>query len=75
MEKLCLACNQPIEENAVFCSKYGTNQKEVLENINTDTWRKPMIRAFIGLYKGAWCLVGAWIYLTKLNEIIQNGFE
>ena len=37
MEKLCLSCNQPIEENAVFCSKCGTNQKEVLENINTDT--------------------------------------
>ena len=34
MENLCLVCNQSIEENAVFCSKCGTNQKEVLEKEN-----------------------------------------
>lgn len=28
------------------------------ENINTDTRRKPIIRAFIGFQNGAWCLVG-----------------
>ena len=28
------------------------------ENINTDTRRKPMIRAFVGFQNGAWCLVG-----------------
>ena len=35
MENLCLVCNQSIEENAVFCSKCGTNQKEVLEKENS----------------------------------------
>ena len=30
----------------------------MFENINTDTRRKPMIRAYIGMFKGAWCLVG-----------------
>ena len=28
------------------------------ENINTNTRRKPIIRAFIGIHRGAWCLVG-----------------
>ena len=30
----------------------------VFENINTDTRRKTMIRAFVGFQNGAWCLVG-----------------
>ena len=38
--------------------RYLKGKGLTVENINTDTRKKPMIRAFSGTYSGAWCLVG-----------------
>ena len=49
--------------NTLDCLNFVRQLKELgigvfFENINTDTGRKPMIRAFIGIYSGDRCLVG-----------------
>ena len=49
--------------NTLDCLNYVRQLKDLgigvtFENINTDTRRKAMIRAYIGMFKGAWCLVG-----------------
>ena len=49
--------------NTLDCLNYVRELKElgigvIFENINTNTRRKPMLRAFIGFRNGDWCLVG-----------------
>ena len=47
-----------VEDSGVIFRTGGDEFYIFFENINTDTRRKTMIRAFVGFQNGAWCLVG-----------------